>query len=333
MATQEEWAQFTDSFHCDTSCVPTSIRCPPEYGALSPHKLPRSQFLRVKKQRLNVLAILLSAILPWLVFCVTLAALCFSLHYTNPGICYMLVCAMLCIVLVFCGLAANAIRKKRNPVLYGYEHNPNWHVFVFLTAFLAWVVALGAGDRLYTEKTMPYFSIVDLNTYQDVDPMHITGRQLADAGRVTFVPDVALDLQKSMGFKDDDVYCVAPIVTRGKDLTTYDLWAVGVNCCSGSSADFHCGAFKDPLAHGALRLMNDHQRPYYRLAVQQAEAAYNIQASHPVFFEWVEDANAITEGWSHSVYKTYVLLVFTHLAFQTFSVVVATLGFAKLGHF
>ena len=43
-------------------------------------------------------------------------------------------------------------------------------------------------------------------------------------------------------------------------LSTYDFWAVGVNCC-GAAADFKCGEFSNPKAHAGLRLMSDEQRP------------------------------------------------------------------------
>merc|ERR1719408_1104993 len=134
-----------------------------------------------------------------------------------------------------------------------------------------------------------------------------------------------------MGFKNLEIYCVAPIVAGKEVLPTYDFWAVGVNCCSGNRADFHCGEFNNAHAGAGLRLMRDDQRSFYRLAVQQAEAAYNIRADHPLFFYWMQDPVAEVAAWMDEGYKWFLLGIFSHFLLQLVLVIIACLAFSKLG--
>merc|ERR1719444_780555 len=113
---------------------------------------------------------------------------------------------------------------------------------------------------------------------------------------------------------------------------SYDFWAVGKNCCSGNQANFHCTNFNNPYANGGLRLMSDGDRAFYRLAVQQAEAAYSIKAVHPLFFHWVQEPFVMVESWKYTGQSEFVAWLFSAFVFQTFIVGFATLVFSKLGH-
>merc|ERR1719506_167791 len=150
---------------------------------------------------------------------------------------------------------------------------------------------------------------MNLAHYHDVDTNVYLGQQLMDAGQVDFKKGTALDLGRSMGFKNHDIYCVAPIVTKGSGAQSVDFWAVGKNCCSGVAADFHCSGFSDPKATGVIRNMHDEDRAFYRLAVQQAEATYKITASHPLFFEWVHSAQEAIDHFWHKGLTTYLLWI------------------------
>merc|ERR1719324_2031423 len=204
--------------------------------------------------------------LPWFLFSALYAVLSFSFHYQHPTWAWLL-----------------AYRTKKR------DRDPMWYTFATLALLLAVVLAAVFGDMNFWYNMQPFYDIENLNTYPSVNPAREKGQQLMDAGRVYFADGAALDMQKAMGFKNLDLYCVAPIVHGQEQLASYDFWAVGLNCCSGVSSDFRCGEFNNPHARSGLRLMRDDQRPFFRLAVQQAEAAYNIKATHPLFFYWMQD--------------------------------------------
>merc|ERR1719240_914960 len=124
----------------------------------------------------------------------------------------------------------------------------------------------------FTFNYQPYYDVMNLESYPNVDPSQMNGQQVMDAGQVGFVSGVTVDTSKSMGFYNLEWYCVAPIIKDKVRTPSHDFWAVGTNCCGGPSTaptKFKCGEYNNPSAQSGLRLMKDSQRPFFRLAVQQ----------------------------------------------------------------
>lgn len=287
-------------------------------------------FVKGQRRRLNVVAILIALFLPWLLFILVYGSLSFSIHYKQPYLAYILVglAAGACLIAVF--LAAKACAKKSFEATY----QPSWYVYIAVTSVLAFVLSVVTGQQNYIQYMQPYYNYENLARYQDIDTNMYLGQQLMDAGRIDFKTGTALDLGRSMGFKNHDIYCVAPIVTKGsaEQALSVDFWAVGKNCCSGVAADFHCSGFSDPKASGVIRMMQDEDRPFYRLAVQQAEATYHMTASHPLFFEWVHSAEEAVSHFAQKGRTNYFLWICSHFTLQAFLTVATTLAFSKLLH-
>lgn len=78
--------------------------------------------------------------------------------------------------------------------------------------------------------------------------------------------------------------------------------------------------------------MRDDQRPFFRLAVQQAEAAYNIKASHPLFFHWMQDPVAETMSYKASGLSHALMAVSGHFVFNLLCVAGVSWAFSKISH-
>merc|ERR1719277_2894115 len=106
-----------------------------------------------------------------------------------------------------------------------------------VTTLICWIAGFVAGNAAYNRFMKPYYDINNLNVYPHVNPTKWQGNQLMDAGMIEFTSGSRVALQKSIGFKNENVYCVAPIemTAAGKQvpMKTHDFWAVGINCCSG----------------------------------------------------------------------------------------------------
>lgn len=245
-------------------------------------------FMMAQKRRMNAAAILLSLIVPWLIGVFVCWALGSEARYTKPWLAWGIFGACCLLVLYFGFKAAQATYEKTRRGM----HEPNWYIFVFITSlFVGLAGGFGVGNYIYWNCTYDSMSRGEMSTYHNVDTSRLRGGMMLDAGTMYFAPGTKLNLTQSIGFKDHDMYCVAPIVFGTTVPQTYDFWVVGKNCCSppppqGAAREYHCGNFNKPDVLSATRLTNNDDRAFYRMAVQQAEAAFNINAVHPLFFTW-----------------------------------------------
>jgi hypothetical protein len=208
--------------------------------------------------------------------------------------------------------------------------DPSWFLFLAAACFIAWVSGVVLGDFNYHYNMEPYYDVRTLNTYPNVDP-RMSGQTLMDAGRMTFRKGSTIGFNYSVAFKNLDTYCVAPVVmNQTGSLPTYDFWAVGLNCCSGDRGSFNCGEYNNPHAMSGLRVMRDEPSSFYRLAVQKAEASYNIHAPHPMFLYWMQDPVAEMHAYMDEGYKYYICGVFTFFAAMLFFVMIAIILFSRV---
>jgi hypothetical protein len=148
---------------------------------------------------------------------------------------------------------------------------------------------MALGEYNYYANLVPMNTMMDLATVTGVDPAMTPGKAYLDASVIKFTKGTMVNQKLSMGYKNGEVYCVAPITIGAAPFASYDFWAVGIGCCNPFGGQFWCGASGSTVANTGLRLMDDRERPYYRLAVQQATAEYGIHVSQPIFLNWALD--------------------------------------------
>lgn len=269
-----------------------------------------------KRRPTSLTTVFVNMALPWAAFGLVFWALSFHLRFDQPGLACLLA-AFFFGAGVTSGVMAWQMGERRLRSSYWYHY--------FAVTMLLSVVAAGVLGSLNYEYNMrkSYTLASELKFYKEVNVGETKGQQLMDAGLVTFSKDTGLDTSKSMGFRDGDTYCVAPITNGDANLLVYDFWAIGINCCSSIKPDFRCGKYDDPKAHGGLRLVGAEERPHYKLAVEAAEAAYGIRSAHPLFFEWVKDPVDELAKLRMNGYQLFIFCLMVHFCFSLVGVVVS----------
>lgn len=279
------------------------------------------------KMRAEFLLAVAGLFVPSAVFTVTAAMLSFQTHYRHALMSWFIVLLGFCLVVIFGAIARSALQRR---FLSG-ARDPTWSTFIFLTVAFGWLLGTVLGYLNYSLYMHPYYDVASLEMYPNVDPAKAAGLQFMDAGRIVFTKDSHLDFKLSYGFKNDQLYCVAPITSIEGYLASYDFWAVGIDCCNGTKPGFTCGEARNPAAHSAMRLLDDGNTQYYRLAIEQLQLLHGIQTIHPLFFEWTLDPITGVNNLQDVGFKNFLLGTLSFFALQLFLVMLVAVGAFRNG--
>jgi len=235
------------------------------------------------KLRASLVPIFFSILLPWALFAFTYISMASSLRLTSP---WETILALSCGgLLLLCMFFAWLDRLVRWP-----SPDPSTLGFFGFSFLLAWIAGILLGSMSYQAYTFKWFELTRLNTYKGVDPDVSRGAQLMDAGFINFLPGTHVVTNISMGYKEEELYCVAPLQLGPLPLVTYDFWLIGKECCQASKPGFNCGSVQHLHSSGLIaRRAFTKDLDFYKLAVRQAEAAYGILAAHPLFLEHAKE--------------------------------------------
>lgn len=119
-----------------------------------------------------------------------------------------------------------------------------------------------------------------------------------DAGELSFATSAKVDIGKTIGYKDNAVYCVAPILDDSQ-ANVVNYWAAGVDCCEPRS-NFRCDDVTDAMAKSGVvippggPLVWPSGYAQFQAAAQEAAAAYGLHTTEePVFVRWVLDPRTV----------------------------------------
>lgn len=302
-------------------------------GVQAPYGSVENQSTPHKGRKLNRSAVFWCWLIPVLVFTIICGLLSSSLRanqplFVNLAMVVVLLCALICVY-----LAVHMIYRWRRGTVPEF---PYWYAYMASGTVLALFSSIAFAHLNYSDNVYAYENLSQLAFAKNVDPAVDASTRFMDAGRVEFVEGTTLALEKYIGFKNSDVYCVAPIVhdaTSSKSLRSapgaiYDYWAVGLNCCSAGA--YKCGEYANPNARSGVRLLREEQRAFYALAVQEAQATYGLKVNHPLFFEWVQDSEKFQQSWMAEAAMNWLLASATFAAFMLGLTVAAVVLFVKL---
>eukprot|EP00450_Noctiluca_scintillans_P012540 CAMPEP_0194487850 /NCGR_PEP_ID=MMETSP0253-20130528/7999_1 /TAXON_ID=2966 /ORGANISM="Noctiluca scintillans" /LENGTH=358 /DNA_ID=CAMNT_0039328139 /DNA_START=59 /DNA_END=1136 /DNA_ORIENTATION=- len=253
-------------------------------------KQPETGFFRRQPQRLNITAVLISLFVPWFVFCFVTYLLTFETHHEHPMTMYVLIGLASWVVFFFMAMAIMQERKISNLDTFGTPVQPKWYLFLFITSLASLLFGVLVGMTIYTSYSRPFYDLIKLGRYTEVNPATMHGEQVMDGGSLVFKDGTTLQKSLAFGFQNNKIYCVAPLSFTDLPLNTYDFWAVGIDCCTGNEGSFDC-IMPNATIRSGVRVMEDENREWYRLAVQQAVSYHGIEANHPIFLHWVADAD------------------------------------------
>lgn len=222
-------------------------------------------------------------------------------------------------VLVFGTIVTFFQTKIRSSAVVYWMWWPFWKV-VLCVAFLCAGTCIG--NYVYWNYLMPHESYSRMQGYQQIDPLSVSGLRLQDSSIVLFNESAGVDRARTGCLKNGVTYCVAPIMyanntaaTPGRNMAQlpfpqneppnndifnsdfthrqqYDLFMVGTDCCS-CPGEFRCGDWNRPGPLGAMRLLDENKRQFFRLASLEWATTYGKLVKHPIFYEWVADPMSV----------------------------------------
>lgn len=248
--------------------------------------------VRPKRRRTHFTDIVVSIVLPWLVFFLVISLFLFAYH-DMQGIVWIFI--TLCFGLALLFLILGSAARHGTFLAIG---------FLCLTSVIVGTVV---GLWLYNEFLKRYWQLDSGMEYKNVDPM-ADAKKTSDAGVIHFEDNVFVDDKRTIGFvTNGGIFCVAPVVAPPNYMSSVQYWAVGEDCCEKRS-NFDCGTSRD--ANATTAITEQRNKPYSQ-AIAEAESVYGLNSTEGAqVVSFVADPKeAIGDIWDETLTIALVAMI------------------------
>lgn len=237
-------------------------------------------------------------LVPWLIF-VGVCALFIFLMFVLQWVVWLVLIVLLVLCLVFAYVSGQEMKSGREAQV----RTSPWRLYTSTLTLLAIIVSAIVGTCTYDDFLVHYWVCSESHSYVNVMPSE-RASSYSDAGKLIFARDTRVDASRSLGYKDGQTYCVAPILDDSHG-TKVEFWAVGRDCCA-QRGNFVCDDAWDPEARAGFviasipSLLRGGLYEKYTEAVHQAEAFYGMtSAAEPIFVRWVVNPEQVQSNFWH----------------------------------
>jgi len=186
------------------------------------------------------------------------------------------------------------------------QKQSSWKWFPLGMLVFACLMGYIVGGTNYYIFMLPYLHYTFNREYTNVNPGEdAAGYQ--DAGALYFSANARVNLAQSVGYKEWNRFCVAPIVSNDPS-DTVSFFAAGLDCCN-SRHDFNCWEAMDSTAHAGVRISENDpigkNLPQFKKAAAMAASVYGFKTSdNPVLVMWVKDPHHFAQSafWAAMVF-------------------------------
>lgn len=281
---QGEEPQHPDPFHGDDPFLTHAA------GINRPAPTMRKRTMQKEQgtSKWDILTTIGLIFIPWMLFVGLSFLFAFAYHYHYD---------LVWVVVIFCLILALL------PISFGQDRRTVHFLFFGVLCAVATIAASACGFYNYHENMFAYWSYINDGVYTNLLPSEPADSH-KDAGKIFFSDDARVDTSKAVGYKDGNVYCVAPVLDD-VPIAKVQYWAVGQDCCS-QRADFNCDDSWSPKAHSGVVILESNEwlpshRDKYMESVKLAESVYDIvSAPDPVFVRWVAEPEVVQDDYWRS---------------------------------